>query len=154
LSEAIRKHTPLHSRPLLVLYIVYGERVEKWLAGLHIGFQLLLAIGVPLLFLLPFPSPDALAGSGAFVGMALGIICKSRCLPYSVGGVWWQRTLRYLTGMVILFALYLGLKAVFPPAGSFVGDVLRFVRYMLIGGWITIGAPWLFRLMRLAQASD
>ena len=139
---------------LLVLYILYGERIEKWLAGLHIGFQLLLAIGLPFLFLLPFPSSDALAGSGAFLGMGVGLIFKSRYLPYSVGGTWWQRTLRYLTGMVILFALYLGLKAVFPPFGTFAGDLLRFVRYMIIGGWITIGAPWLFRLMRLAKASD
>lgn len=139
---------------LLALYFVYKSRVEQWLAGLNIGFQLLLAIGLPLLFLLPSPTADALTGSGAFLGMGIGLIFKSRYLPYSTGGTWWQRTLRYLAGMVILFALYLGLKKVFPPDGSVAGAVFRFVRYALIGGWITIGAPWLFRIMRLAKASD
>jgi len=137
---------------LLALYFAYRSRVERWLAGLNIGFQLLLAIGLPLLFLLPSPTADALTGSGAFLGLGVGLIFKQRYLSFSTDGPWWQRIVRYLAGMVILFALYLGLKAVFPPDGTVAGSVFRFVRYALIGGWIIIGAPWFFRLTRLAKA--
>ncbi|MCX6006714.1 MAG: phosphatase PAP2 family protein [Chloroflexi bacterium] len=56
---------------LLALYFAYRSRVERWLAGLHIGFQLLLAIGLPLLCLLPSPTTDALTGSGAFLGLCV-----------------------------------------------------------------------------------
>jgi membrane-associated phospholipid phosphatase len=137
---------------LLALYFAYWSRVAQWLAGLNIGFQLLLAIGLPLLFLLPYPSIDALTGSGAFLGLGVGLIFKHRYLSYSTGGPWWQRIVRYLIGIIILFALYLGLKAVFPLDGTVAGSVFRFVRYALIGGWIIIGAPWFFRVTRLAKA--
>jgi hypothetical protein len=30
--------------------------------------------------------------------------------------------------------------------------MFRFLRYVLIGVWLVLGAPWLFRLMRLAPA--
>jgi membrane-associated phospholipid phosphatase len=138
---------------LLVLYIVYHAQVEKWLAGLNIGFQLLLAIAVPALFLLPYPATDALTGSGAFLGIGIGLIFKTRYLSYSTAGPWWQRTVRFIVGIVVLFALYLGLKATFPPDASASGPVFRVVRYALIGGWIIIGAPWFFRVTRLAKAS-
>jgi membrane-associated phospholipid phosphatase len=138
---------------LLVLYFAYRITIEKWVKGLNTGFQLLLAIGLSLLFLLPHASTDALTGTGAFLGLALGLIFKYRYLPYSVDGPWWQRALRFVIGVAILFALYLGLKAAFPRDGTVIGSVFRVVRYAVIGGWITIGAPWLFRVMRLAKAS-
>jgi membrane-associated phospholipid phosphatase len=138
---------------LLVLYFAYRFSIEKWVAGLNIGLQLLLVIGLSILFLLPHASTDSLTGSGAFLGLGIGLICKNRYLSYSVDGPWWQRALRFIIGVAILFALYLGLKAAFPRDGTVIGSVFRVVRYTVIGAWITIGAPWLFRVMRLAKAS-
>jgi len=138
---------------LLALYFAYSTGIEKWVSGLNTGFQLLLVIGLSALFLLPFASTDALTGSGAFLGLGLGMICKHRYLPYSVEGPWWQRALRFAIGAAILFALYLGLKAVFPRDGTVIGSVFRVVRYTVIGAWITVGAPWMFRVIRLAKAS-
>jgi hypothetical protein len=41
---------------------------------------------------------------------------------------------------------------VFPGEDSALYLVFRFLRYGLIGVWITLGAPWLFGLLRLTQA--
>jgi hypothetical protein len=51
-------------------------------------------------------------------------------------------------------ALYLGLKVVFPGEESALYLVFRFLRYWLIGVWITLGAPWLFRLLRLTTEAE
>jgi membrane-associated phospholipid phosphatase len=138
---------------LLVLYFAYRAGIEKWVAGLNTGLQLLLVIVLAGLFLLPHSSTDALTGSGAFLGLGVGLAIKYRYVSYSVAGPWWQRALRFIIGVAILFALYLGLKAVFPRDGTVIGSVFRVVRYAIIGAWITVGAPWIFRVMRLARAS-
>jgi len=137
---------------LLVVYIVFGEMVGSWLAGLKLGWQLLLAAGVPLLLLLTHPVTDVITTAGTLLGMATGLVLARRYISFSVGGPWWQRAVRFLIGVIILFALYLGLKAVFPGDASSMGAVFRFLRYAIIGMWVTLGAPWLFRMTRLASA--
>lgn len=136
---------------LLAIYFAFRLPVERWLTGLNLAFQLLLVIIISIILLFPSAGVDSLTISGMFLGVGVGLIFKRRSLPYSSGGPWWQRAARYIVGIAILFALYLGLKAVFPPDGSIPGSIFRVVRYALIGGWIIIGAPWFFRVTRLAK---
>jgi hypothetical protein len=86
--------------------------------------------------------------------MAVGLVITHRYVPFSAHGPWWKRLVRFVCGLIILLALYLGLKAVFPGEGSPLQLLFRFLRYGLCGIWVTLGAPWLFRLTRLASAAD
>ena len=138
---------------LLVIYVAVRHPLEKWLSGLNMWLQLLLAAGVTVVLLLIDRSTDALTGSGILFGAAAGLVLARRYVSFSVSGPWWHRVVRFLIGIIILFALYLGLKAVFPPDGTALGAIFRFLRYALIGVWLVLGAPWLFRLMRLAPAA-
>jgi membrane-associated phospholipid phosphatase len=56
---------------------------------------------------------------------------------------------RYLLGMVGLGILYIGLKVVLPEEPEILGYVLRFVRYGLVGFWVTAGAPLLFKKLKI-----
>jgi membrane-associated phospholipid phosphatase len=138
---------------LLAFYIRFSPRIGKWLAGLHLGLQLLLAAGLPILLLVPDHTMEGLTNSGTLFGAGVGLVFARRYVPFSAQGRWWKRLVRFLVGIIVLLALYLGLKAVFPADGSVAGAIGRFLRYALIGGWLVIGAPWLFRLLRLAEAS-
>jgi hypothetical protein len=60
---------------------------------------------------------------------------------------------RFPIGAAVVLALYLGLEAAFPGQESTFHLVFHLLRYGLIGMWITLGAPWLFRLLRLAPGS-
>lgn len=139
---------------LLGLYLAVHPRVEKWLARLSLSQQILLALAVPLVLLLIHPVKDTTSTMAALAGTGVGLALKHRYLPYSSHGPWWQRILRFLTGSVIVIALYLGLKLVFPGEGSMFYLVFRFLRYGLIGAWISLGAPWFFRLLRLAPGAE
>jgi membrane-associated phospholipid phosphatase len=138
---------------LLVIYVVARHPLEKWLSGLNMWLQLLLTVGVTVVLLLIDRSTDALTSSGTLFGAAVGLVFARRYVSFSVSGPWWQRIVRFLIGIIILFGLYLGLKAVFPPDGTASGATFRFLRYVLLGAWLVLGAPWLFRLMRLAPAA-
>ena len=51
---------------------------------------------------------------------------------------------------MVVFGLYIGLRAAFPDEGSALYLVFRAVRYGLVGVWARLGAPWLFCVLRLA----
>jgi hypothetical protein len=48
----------------------------------------------------------------------------------------------------------MGLGAVFPRQEEIISYSLRFVRYALVGFWVSAGAPWLFFRFKLAEPSQ
>lgn len=138
---------------LLAIYVIARSTLERWLSGLNLWLQLLLAVAVPLILLLFNQTNDAITSAGTLFGISVGLVFARRYVSFGVRGPWWHLVLRFLIGFVVVLALYLGLKKVFPPDGTSFGAVFRFLRYALIGSWIVLGAPWLFRLMRLAPAA-
>jgi len=139
---------------LLGLYLAVQPRAGKWLARLSLSQQILLALAVPLLLLLIHPTKDTTAVMATLAGTGVGLALTHRCLPFNARGRWWQRTLRFLIGGLIVVGLYLGLKMVFPGEGSALYLLFRFLRYGLIGVWISLGAPWFFRLLRLVPEAE
>jgi hypothetical protein len=61
-----------------------------------------------------------------------------------------RKLARFALGLVVLFALYFGLKLALPGAGSEYYALCRFLRYGIAGFWISFGAPRVFQKIRLA----
>ncbi|MCK4330928.1 MAG: phosphatase PAP2 family protein [Dehalococcoidia bacterium] len=139
---------------LLVVCLAVQSRVEKWLAKVGLATQIILALMIPLILLLVHPTKDSVTTLAPLCGLGLGLALTHRYISFSARGPWWQRVLRFLVGGIVMAALYLGLKAVFPGEESALYLVFRFLRYWLIGVWITLGAPWLFRLLRLTTEAE
>lgn len=101
------------------------------------------------------PAPVTMSGiltsAGAFFGLMAGVAWQTRQGGFSTSGPGWQRVLRYMIGLVGVAILYLGLKVVFPSGENLLAYALRYLRYTLIGAWITFGAPWLFIKLNLAR---
>ena len=136
---------------LLGLYIVLEPRISWRLAQLSLRFQVLLALAVPLVLLLIHPVDHTSYLMGTMAGIGLGLALAVRYISWGVHGPWWHRALRFLIGSAVVFALNLGFKAVFPSDdGKAFYLVLRFIGFGIIGIWVTLGAPWLYRIMRLA----
>lgn len=137
---------------LLAIYLAVQPGVERWLSQLKLGWQILLALAVPLVLVLLYPTKDTVTTLAPLAGVGMGLALANRYVPFSARGLWWQRIVRFLIGIIVVLALYLGLKMVFPGEESAFYLVFRFLRYGLIGVWITLGAPWLFGLLRLTEA--
>ena len=136
----------------LALYLALEPRVEAWLKQTEMPVQLALATGVPLALLLLYPANDAAIAMAAMLGMGVGIVLGRRVAPFSADGPLWQRGARYMVGIIGLLIIYLGLKFVFPDEGESFYLAMRVVRYVLVGLWGGLGAPWLFRRLRLASS--
>lgn len=92
-------------------------------------------------------SPETLVtGSGVLFGLIGGAIWLHSRRPFSAAGSLGQRAGRYLVGAVGVAILWLGLGAAFDMIAEtgWLGYVLRYVRYTLVGLWISAGAPLVF----------
>ncbi len=101
------------------------------------------------------PAPATLNNAVTFAAVLFGMLAGMAWMDsqggYSADGGFGQRVMRLLPGIAGILVLYLGLRAIFPRGDSFVPYVLRYLRFALIGLWISAGAPWLFIKFKLAR---
>lgn len=135
---------------LLGIFLVTQERIQRTLERVRLATALALALAVPVILILIHPTKDTIAAMATLSGIAAGLVLAAPYMSLSVRGLWWQRLLRYVIGILIVFGLFFGLKAVFPAEGEAFYTVLRFFRYWMVGLWVSMGGPWAFRLLRLA----
>jgi hypothetical protein len=53
-----------------------------------------------------------------------------------------------------IIVLWFGLGLIFPEGEAVVALILRYIRYSLVGFWVTAGAPWLFFHFNLVRRSQ
>jgi membrane-associated phospholipid phosphatase len=94
---------------------------------------------------------DAATVSGMIFGMWTGLAFEARYVRFSVAGTFARRAARFLIGIITLFAIWLGLKLIFPDDLSLLALALRTVRYALTVFWAVGAWPWLFVRLGLAK---
>ena len=135
----------------LAAYLALEPRFTAWLKQAGLAVQLALAVFVPLALLLLHPTKDTGSSMAVLMGMGAGVALTGRMVPFRADGPLWQRVVRFLVGVVGLLVLYVGLTLVFPAEGESLYFVMRVVRYALVGLWAGLGAPWVFRKLRLTS---
>jgi undecaprenyl-diphosphatase len=134
---------------LLGAGLMLSRPVGEWVARRPLGWQVGLALAGPAALVALFPDRGAITAAGTLAGACSGMAVTGRRLSLEMSGTVWQRALRLAIGLLILFLLYVGLKMVFPPEEHAAYLLFRFVRYVVLGVWVTLGAPWLFAVLHL-----
>jgi hypothetical protein len=98
----------------------------------------------------PTDLTSLVSNSAAFFGLCLGGILMAKRGGFNASGENWQLILRYLIGIVGVLIFWYGLKVVFPSGDDLLALILRYVRYGLVGFWVTGAAPWVFYRLKLA----
>ena len=105
-------------------------------------------------FLFPLKAPlsieSVFTAGGAFFGLALGALWMARRGGFNAR----SRDIkviaaRFVIGVVIVLALYMGLGVFQPDVENLVSYLIRYGRYALIGVWISAGAPLVFKLLKI-----
>ena len=96
----------------------------------------------------------AFTTAGTLFGLLAGLAWFNHQGGFDANGPLWKRILRYVLGLIGVLVFYLGMKVLF---GLIVTDaeavppyILRYIRYVLVGAWISAGAPWIFVKLKLA----
>jgi membrane-associated phospholipid phosphatase len=166
---------------LLWLVLRFWKPVTAWLKKMSLGQQILASFLSSLLLitfsLIPFLwlkitnwqlpqawaeyAKDALSLSGTFTtagtlfGLLAGLAWFNHQGGFDASGPLWKRILRYVLGLVGVLVFYLGLKVLFglivPDSEAVLPYILRYIRYVMVGAWISAGAPWIFVKLNLAK---
>lgn len=103
----------------------------------------------------PLPDPVSIEGmftsAGSLFGLAAGAAWIASRGGYDTSGPLEKRALRYVVGLIGIIVLWYGLGEVFPRGETVVPLILRYIRYSLVGFWVTAGAPWLFFHFKLVR---
>ena len=98
-------------------------------------------------------SMDALVTSAATLfGLCTGLAWMAPRGGFNASGPIWKRAARYVAGLIGVLILYVGLKAIFPDGNTFVPYIFRYIRYAIIGFWVSGGAPWIFAKLNLTES--
>jgi membrane-associated phospholipid phosphatase len=105
----------------------------------------------------PGYTPDPLLPENPFTlsGVWLGMLGGAAWFTHThgefrSGGSVTARVLRCLIGAVGLLVIRFGLGAIFPGEADWISLFLRLVRYALLGAWVSVGAPLMYRWMKLS----
>jgi membrane-associated phospholipid phosphatase len=99
----------------------------------------------------PFSLENTLNFAGAQFGLLGGLAWIISRGGFVASGAIRQRGIRYVLGLLGVLVLWFGLGAILPRGEEIVPSILRYMRYAVIGGWISAGAPYLFIRFNLAE---
>jgi membrane-associated phospholipid phosphatase len=138
----------LGSLVVVLLVVVPGVVFRSWPIP-QVWLENALA-AIPQEPIAPYSLDPAFTLGGTWLGMFSGAAWLFRKGGgYQAKGTPLQRILRYLIGLAGVFVLWYGLGQLFPRTPDLTGYLLRYGRYALIGLWIALLAPLLFRRLRL-----
>lgn len=94
----------------------------------------------------PMSFDGAISGSAVWFGILAGLILTKGIIPLGrIHASTIQLILRFIIGIIGVLVFWAGLKLIFPADIVIVSDLLRFIRYALVGTWVSAGAPYLFK---------
>jgi membrane-associated phospholipid phosphatase len=118
---------------------------HEWLVNAHIAYP-----EEPLELL---NLNDTITVAAALFGLAVGYFWVIEAGGFKANsGNWWQKLLRFVIGLAGVLVLYMGLGQIFPDQHDLLSYLLRYLRYGLIGFWISGIGPRLFIRSKLAEA--
>ena len=93
----------------------------------------------------PFSMDGVISAAAVIFGILAGLILVHKTIPLGkIKADIAQLFFRFIIGTAGALAIWMGLKLVFPDDIAVVSEILRFVRYGLLGLWVSAGAPFIF----------
>jgi membrane-associated phospholipid phosphatase len=136
---------------IALAWYFFGHGVESFLAKAQLRARLILASLAAIAMNALLPHDTSL--SGVFFGTALGAAFNIDKLGFDAKqGSPILKLARLGVGLAGVLLIYFGGKLVSPGEEDALYSLIRFMRYGLVGAWVSLGAPWLFIRLRLGEA--
>ena len=116
---------------------------SNWLFDLIEGGKkaLLLVFLIPAILLpIVFQTADCAKAAGTVAGFVAGYLIESKYIKFETKSSMVKQIIKLVVGLGILVLIKVGVKVILPQL-----MICDFFRYMLMGLWVTVGAPYLFK---------
>jgi membrane-associated phospholipid phosphatase len=130
----------------LGLVIAYSSlRFEITTFNDNLPLKLILSSLIPLTLAIVNPHPDICKYMGMLAGILSGASLETKYIGFEPKYSGRKKSIiKYCIGAIIFVLMYSGLKSLLPP-----GILSVVTRYFLIGLWLSLGAPLIFKKLKL-----
>ncbi len=122
-------------------YVLWNERFIGWADRLAFEWQLLLALGVPMMLTLLHGTRNTATALGGLAGALVGLVIARRQRVYSDREPGSGRGKRLVVGLVGLPVVYFALLSVSPEDTSRLYYLYLWMRFAAIGLWVSFLVP-------------
>lgn len=135
---------------LVILVIIPVALISTW--QIPAEWEQISQITAPGSEIDPLKLDGVFSTAGTLFGMITGLIWLHHAYHgFNPAGTVKDRILRYIIGLAGILILWFGLGQIFPREPAGLAYALRYLRYTLVGLWVSAGAPVLFFKTNLAQ---
>jgi membrane-associated phospholipid phosphatase len=107
----------------------------------------------PTVAIVPIDITGIFTVAGTLFGMIVGISWINARGGFRVAVKWHHKLFCLVIGLVGVFAIRMGLDLFFPATANWVGFLFRYLRYFLVGIWVTGFAPMIFIALKWAKST-
>jgi membrane-associated phospholipid phosphatase len=118
---------------------------SAWLANAEKAF--------PTIAIVPIDITSIFTVAGTLFGMIVGISWINMRGGFQVADKWHHKLFCLVIGLVGVFAIRMGLDLIFPAFANWLGYLFRYLRYFLVGLWVTGFAPMIFIALKWAKST-
>jgi membrane-associated phospholipid phosphatase len=94
-----------------------------------------------------------ISAAAAFCGAGVGYVLMKENIGFTFDGKLWKKAAGTVIGFAGLAVIMFGIKAISPQLPTQENyNLFRFLRYGMAGAWVTLGAPWAFVQLKLAES--
>ena len=145
---------------VLCVYFLLGEKIEGLLVRGTLRVQMITIAAASFIMILYRPVENFLMPGAILLGMGSGFLLNKRYVKFTSSIERSGRPLakypvlliRFLLGLTVTALIFILFRKIMPVVrGTPFFMIVYFIRYALIGLWVSAGAPWLFCLLRLAD---
>lgn len=126
-----------------------GDSIERALAAFRPSIRLAAAAAVVVGMVAAHRQDVSVPG--LLFGFAASVIYLPSAAAFSIEGKAPKRALRYLVGIATVALVYVLPKLALAEIELGGPPLIRFLRYAAVGAWASVGAPWLFMKLSLAE---
>lgn len=126
------------------------EKIEARIASLPAPALLAIGTIIPIALSPILATKYSVSPLGIAAGISLAILLEKKYVNFEMPRTHREAIIRYLIGIIGLFAIYIGLKLIIPKE-SWLYLPLIFCQYYLMGLWVGFIAPWIFQRLGSAQ---
>jgi len=142
---------------ILCGYFLLGDKIEKLLVKGGFRAGIIASAIVSFLMIVYLPGHELLMPAGILLGMGAGYCLNGRFVGFASAELQGRTGMakflvlfvRFLLGITGFILIYVALGRIFPKESANY-NLFEFIRYALIGLWVSAAAPWVFVKLRLA----
>lgn len=146
----LRVHWPIDAIGGFVIGIAFVyvfENLEQRIAAIKFNYitTFIIALVLPNTILMFLVTETVVKFTGLITGALLGYFIENKFIDFKEKNQFFNQIIKYIIGICVLFAVKEIVKIVFPQILAF-----HYIRYLLVGIWTTLLAPYIFVKLNLA----